>query len=118
MSVSFFSRRRVQYAVARQQAIAALRSSPSNLQLLPPIKPVPQEEKLYEANIARAYKQRVEQQERDIDVAVSGLEQLSKQRVRLEQQVHQAVLDVDEVEQGMKVHTQAHSDTAVSDSSY
>jgi hypothetical protein len=63
---------------------------------------VPSEERLYETNLARAYRQRVEQQEREIDAAISGLEQLGRQRARLDAQVAQAVSEVDETETAMK----------------
>jgi len=92
-----------QFAASKQSAIASIRSSPHNMEMLPPIKPVPAEERQYEANISRAYRQRVEQQERDVEAMMQGMEQLSRQRAQLDAQIQKSIGEIDEHEQSMKV---------------
>ena len=85
-----------------------MRSSASNLQLLPPIKPITGEERAYESNLQRAYHQRLEQQEREIDAAISALDQLGRQRSKLDSHIHTTLLEIEEVETSMKVFIGIH----------
>ncbi|GIQ85752.1 hypothetical protein KIPB_007475 [Kipferlia bialata] len=80
------------------KAVATIRTSLDDGQVLPPLKPLSTEEKMVETNLARSFAARLETSEKELDALVANVEALGRQSTAVEGNIAASVMELSDAE--------------------